>query len=78
MGQNSGILNLLQSIQSGQQTQNVTIQSLVDKIDSLESELYNEAGEDDHVDYDDDCLLTLFSKPMLQRLQSESVQINTK
>ena len=23
-------------------------------------------------------LLTLFSKPMLQRLQSESVQINTK
>ena len=28
---------------------------MVDRIDSLESELYNEDGEDDHVDYDDDC-----------------------
>jgi hypothetical protein len=55
VGQDSGIMNLLPSIQSGQQTQNVTIQSLVDKIDSLESELYNEDGEDDYVDYDDDC-----------------------
>ena len=33
--QYSGIMNLLQSIQSRQQTQNVTIQSLVDRIDSL-------------------------------------------
>ena len=28
---------------------------MVDRIDSLESELYNEDGEDDYVDYDDDC-----------------------
>ena len=55
VGQDDGIMNLLQSIQSGQQTQNVTIQSLVDRIDSLESEFYNEDGEDEYVDYDDDC-----------------------
>lgn len=28
---------------------------MVDRIDSLESELYNEDSEDDYVDYDDDC-----------------------